>query len=169
MYKVMTPEQFTEMYEASYADVLRFVRRRAHPLVVDDIVGEAFLIAWQRRGVLPAEPRAWLFRTAMNVMMNAHRREQRQIDVAARVGQSLQLSSADTDDRLDFEAAWSALSRIDQETLALRAWDDLTAAEAAQVLGITRAGYAMRLRRARHRLTALMNDSATADAANEGN
>lgn len=51
----MTTDTFTALYDAHYSDVLRFVRRRAHPLVVDDIVGETFLAAWRRRAELPAD------------------------------------------------------------------------------------------------------------------
>ncbi|MEU1457823.1 hypothetical protein [Streptomyces avermitilis] len=32
-----TEAQFTDAYRAHYEDVLRFVRRRAHPMNVDDI------------------------------------------------------------------------------------------------------------------------------------
>ncbi|WP_254406195.1 RNA polymerase sigma factor [Streptomyces sp. AC627_RSS907] len=48
---------YTEMYRAHYDDVLRFVRRRAHPMNVDDLVGETFLIAWRRRGEVPEHSR----------------------------------------------------------------------------------------------------------------
>jgi RNA polymerase sigma-70 factor (ECF subfamily) len=58
-----TEAQFTDVYRAHYADVLRFVRRRAHPMNVDDIVAETFLTAWRRRRELPKEPRPWLFGT----------------------------------------------------------------------------------------------------------
>ncbi|WP_294003145.1 sigma factor [Streptomyces sp.] len=40
---------------------------------VDDIVGETFLAAWRRRSELPEDPRPWLFGTARNAMLNAHR------------------------------------------------------------------------------------------------
>ncbi|UYQ66312.1 RNA polymerase sigma factor [Streptomyces peucetius] len=62
-------------------------------------------------------------------------------DAAARVHQ-----------RLELGAAWQALAADDQEVLALHVWEQLTAREAAQVLGCTRAAYAMRLTRAKRRL-----------------
>jgi hypothetical protein len=63
-----TEAQFTNVYRAHYEDALRFVRRRAHPMNVDDIVGETFLAAWRRRRELPGNPRPWLFGAARNVM-----------------------------------------------------------------------------------------------------
>jgi DNA-directed RNA polymerase specialized sigma24 family protein len=54
---IETEAQFTDEYRAHYEDVLRFVRRRAHPMNVDDIVGETFLAAWRdvpRRVAPPA-------------------------------------------------------------------------------------------------------------------
>lgn len=50
-----TEDEFTDVYRAHYDDVLRFVRRRAHPMNVDDIVGETFLAAWRRRSELPED------------------------------------------------------------------------------------------------------------------
>src|SRR3978361_283217 len=80
--------EYTRMYQANYPDVLRFVRRRAHPLNVDDIVGETFLAAWRRRNELPADPRPWLFRAARNGMLNSARGAHRQTAVAVKIAQS---------------------------------------------------------------------------------
>ena len=44
---IATEAQFTEVYRAHYEDVLRFVRRRAHPMNVDVVVGETFLAPWR--------------------------------------------------------------------------------------------------------------------------
>jgi RNA polymerase sigma factor (sigma-70 family) len=152
--------QFTEMYRSHYPDLLRFVRRRAHPLVVDDIVGETFLAAWRRRRELPADPRPWLFRTARNAMSNASRGTNRQLAVAVKIaendlGQHLPGFSG-VDDRLDLVAAWRAMAPADQEVLALHVWEDLSARDAAAVLGCTRSAYAMRLTRAKRHLTTLL-------------
>lgn len=66
------------MYLAHYEDALRFVRRRAHPMNVEDVVGETFLAAWRRRRELPEDARPWLFGTARNLMLNANRGMRRQ-------------------------------------------------------------------------------------------
>ncbi|MFE7765979.1 RNA polymerase sigma factor [Streptomyces sp. NPDC057438] len=90
-----TEAQFTEVYRAHYADVLRFVRRRAHPMNVDDIVGETFLAAWRRRRELPEEPRSWLFGTARKVMLHAQRGMRRHTALAVRVQRAAEAGGHD--------------------------------------------------------------------------
>ncbi|MFF4520330.1 RNA polymerase sigma factor [Streptomyces bluensis] len=155
-----TEAQFTEVYRAHYEDVLRFVRRRAHPMNVDDIVGETFLTAWRRRRELPEDPRPWLFGTARKVMLNAGRGMRRQTALVVHIQQSAETGSHDraldttaqVDSRMDLVAAWKSLPPADQEVLALHVWEGLAAKDAAKVLGCTRAAYAMRLTRAKRRL-----------------
>ncbi|MFI1728764.1 RNA polymerase sigma factor [Streptomyces acidicola] len=155
-----TEAQFTEVYRAHYEDVLRFVRRRAHPMNVDDIVGETFLTAWRRRRELPEDPRPWLFGTARKVMLNAGRGMRRQTALVVHVQQVVETVSHDrtvdataqVDSRMELVAAWKSLPPADQEVLALHVWEGLAAKDAAKVLGCTRAAYAMRLTRAKRRL-----------------
>jgi RNA polymerase sigma-70 factor (ECF subfamily) len=161
-----TEDEFTDVYRAHYDDVLRFVRRRAHPMNVDDIVGETFLAAWRRRSELPEDPRPWLFGTARNAMLNAQRGKRRQAAVAVRV---MEHSGDDSDDgmtrteaRLDLIAAWRRLPAADQEVLALHVWEALTDRAAATVLGCSRAAYAMRLSRSRRRLAKLLGPAGQA-------
>jgi RNA polymerase sigma-70 factor (ECF subfamily) len=56
----------------------------------------------------------------------------------------------------DIRAALATLSDLDQEILRLVGWEELTVTEAAQVLGCTRTTAAVRLHRARKRLTMAM-------------
>ncbi|MFJ9585702.1 RNA polymerase sigma factor [Streptomyces acidicola] len=155
-----TEAQFTEVYRAHYEDVLRFVRRRAHPMNVDDIVGETFLTAWRRRRELPEDPRPWLFGTARKVMLNAGRGMRRQTALVVHIQQVFETGSHDrtvdataqVDSRMELVAAWKSLPPADQEVLALHVWEGLAAKDAAKVLGCARAAYAMRLTRAKRRL-----------------
>ena len=161
---IQTEAQFTEIYRANYPDLLRFVRRRAHPLNVDDIVGETFLVAWRRRRDLPDDPRPWLFRTARNAMLNSARGANRQTALAVRIGQADDLPDPGmqlVEKRLDLVAAWRELAPVDQEVLALSVWEDLSAKDAAVTLGCTRAAYAMRLTRAKRSLAALLSTPVT--------
>ncbi|MEV6833179.1 sigma-70 family RNA polymerase sigma factor [Streptomyces sp. NPDC051133] len=152
-------DEFTDVYRAHYEDVLRFVRRRAHPMNVDDIVGETFLAAWRRRSELPEDPRPWLFGTARNAMLNAHRGQRRQTAVAVRVmehgGDDGYDGLARAEERMDLVAAWRQLSAADQEVLALHVWEGLADRDAATVLGCSRAAYTMRLSRSKRRLAKL--------------
>jgi RNA polymerase sigma factor (sigma-70 family) len=169
---------FSATYRQTYAEVLRFVRRRAHPLAVDDIVSETFTIAWAKRHALPREPLPWLYNTARNVMLNSARAGERQKAVAVRlagfaetfdaagVGTGAGASDGSSDiaaleRRIDLAAALMTLSDSDQEVLALSAWEDLDARAGAQTLGCSRATYSMRLTRARRRLAALLGEVPT--------
>ncbi|MFE2938849.1 RNA polymerase sigma factor [Streptomyces sp. NPDC059255] len=159
---IRTEAQFTEVYRAHYEDLLRFIRRRAHPMNVDDIVGETFLAAWRRRSELPEDPRPWLFRTARNAMLNANRGMRRRSALVVHIQQSSEPGARhatpdmtdQVENRLELGAAWRQLAPADQEVLALHVWEELSARDAARVLGCTRAAYAMRLTRAKRRLAA---------------
>jgi Sigma-70 region 2 len=57
-------ERFRSLYADAYEDVLRFVQRRVHAAHAEDVVAEAFLVAWRRfedAPRLPGDRRAWLF------------------------------------------------------------------------------------------------------------
>ncbi|MET9078662.1 sigma-70 family RNA polymerase sigma factor [Streptomyces sp. NPDC004232] len=167
---IHTEAEFTDVYRAHYEDVLRFVRRRAHSMNVDDIVGETFLAAWRRRRELPAHPRPWLFGVARNVMLNADRSARRQSALVVHIRQATEAgchetaidATAQVDSRIDLVAAWQSLTPADQEVLALHVWEELKARDAATVLGCTRAAYAMRLTRAKRRLASRVRPAAPA-------
>lgn len=154
-------QRFRGIYDATYLDLLRFVRRRVHPTHAEDVVGEVMLVAWRRLDDVPADlsgARAWLFGVARKTLQNARRREDRHDAIAVRLAQ---VRCGPTDagshpdlvgERLDIAAAWPLLSTTDQEALALSVLDGLTAPEAAAVLGISPTAFRLRLSRARRAL-----------------
>lgn len=150
---------FTELYDAAYADLLRFAQRRVDPAHAEDVVAEAFLVAWRRLPDLPTRPddaRAWLFGIARGVLLNAHRTTRRQRALAVRLADPPSLVTAPADDlvsqQIDLARAWRRLSPAHQEALALTVLDGLTAPLAAAVLGITPVAFRLRLSRARRAL-----------------
>ena len=101
---------------------------------------------------------AWLLTTARKLAANQRRRllsQERYWQQAVRElwhhdqGPSLADSVAERDRCL---AALASLSDTDREVILLVAWEGLTAGQAAQVLGITRNAFTVRLHRARARL-----------------
>jgi RNA polymerase sigma-70 factor, ECF subfamily len=56
--------------------------------------------------------------------------------------------------QIDLAAAWNLLSEVHQEALALAVLDELTAPQAAVVLGISPVAFRLRLSRARRALRA---------------
>lgn len=151
---------FTSLYEAIYPDLLRFVRRRAHPDHSEDVVAEAFLVAWRRIDELPDHPedaRAWLFGIARNALLNAHRgvERRRALGVRLREVPAGPLTDQDADlvvRRVDLTRAWSRLSEAYQEALSLSVLEELRAPQAAAVLGISPVAFRLRLSRARRAL-----------------
>lgn len=155
--------RFVEVYEAAYTDLVRFAARRGDPGHAEDIVAEAFTIAWRRSADLPRgldEARAWLFGIARNLLMAKHRKDAHALAVrvcdprdpsAAELGHEDAVISA-----LDLVAAWGRLSAGHQEALSLTVWEGLTSAQAATVLNISPVAYRIRLSRARKALTGLL-------------
>lgn len=153
-------QRFARLYDQTHADVLRFVQRRAAPDHVEDVVSEAYLIAWRRFDDVPArldEARAWLFGTTRNCLLNSRRGQARREALGVQVAETTQRTSdADEADvtsrRVDLAAAWRRLRPEEQEVLSLAIWEDLTSPQAGRVLGISSTAYRLRLHRARHAL-----------------
>jgi RNA polymerase sigma-70 factor (ECF subfamily) len=152
--------RFTSLFEATYADLLRFAQRRVHSAHAEDVIAESFLIAWRRLNDLPPrrdDARAWLFGIALGVILNTHRGAERQRALAVRLADVRTGSMADFDAELvarqiDVSRAWQRLSEVHQEALALAVLDGLTAPQAAAVLGVSAVAFRLRLSRARRAL-----------------
>lgn len=152
-------QRFRDVYDAVYADLLRFVRRRVHPTHAEDVVGDVMLVAWRRLDDVPADlsaARAWLFGVARKTVQNTRRGDDRRGAVAVRLAESRPSDAGRHSDlvahRVDIAAAWPLLSASHQEAIALSALDGLTAPEAAVVLGISSTAFRLRLSRARRTL-----------------
>jgi RNA polymerase sigma-70 factor (ECF subfamily) len=150
--------RFEELFAEQFDTVLGFLLARAEPEVAKDVAAETFLAAWRSFPDLPAEPRAWLLAVARRKLVDAYRSRNRRDALAERLGGPVPVGPVDpadaVTDRAVVRAAFGRLSPADREVLRLVAWDGLAAAEAAEVLGCSRALYAVRLHRARRRLRA---------------
>lgn len=165
-------QRFRAVYDASYADLLGFARRRVHPTHAEDVVGEVFLVAWRRLDDVPADlpdARAWLFGVARKVILNTRRREDRHDAVAVRLSEVRQ-DPADAGQHpdlvaclVDVAAAWPLLSGTDRESIGLAVLDGLSSPEAAAVLGISPTAFRLRLSRARRALRRRVNGTARQD------
>jgi len=166
--------RLTQLWVDHKPSVERFVRRR-QTADVDDIVQQVFVTAWRRIDDVPDEPQPWLFTVARNAMLNDGRANRRKAALAVRLASTIEVATSndDHDDNDDpaLTDAWQALSDVEREAIVLEAWDGLTGAQAAQVLGITRHAYAKRLTRARQHLRTLLTASRLTDPTclDEGN
>lgn len=154
---------FGSLYNAVYADLLRFVQRRAHHSHAEDVVADAFLVVWRRLDEVPLRPedaRAWVFGVARNLLLNAQRGEQRRRGLGVHLADATPLPSLDDPhadlvvSRVDLARAWTRLSPVHQEALALCAFEGLSAPEAAAVIDVSPVAYRLRLSRARRALRA---------------
>lgn len=153
---------FAGLFEGTYVDLVRFAQRRAPEAQAEDIVAEAFLVAWRRSDDVPAslpDARAWLFGIARNVILNIHRGARRQVALAVRLADVRTVTPDDAElvaRQVDLARAWDKLTAVHQEALALSVLDDLTAPQAATVLGISPVAFRLRLSRARRALRAYL-------------
>lgn len=148
---------------------MAYCLRQVGPSDAEDVVSEAFLIAWRRRHVLPEPPLPWLLVTARNLIADSRRRYARAVAGDAQVARLLSLAATDAvgeevSRRQTLVRALGTLSADDRETLLMIAWDGLTAAQAAQVLGCSTATFNVRLHRARKRLEAAADETAVRGA-----
>jgi RNA polymerase sigma-70 factor (ECF subfamily) len=93
---------------------------------------------------------------ARKVIAGQFRSETRRDALATRLQQELRDEPGDfasaVVERDSALTAFASLGERDREVLRLVAWDGLTPAEAAEVLGVTRLAFTVRLHRARRRL-----------------
>lgn len=158
------------MFESHYATVWAYCRRRLPALDVDDAVAEVFVVAWRKLDRVAEEPmtRAWLLRTAHNVVGHSLRSRDRRRALGLRARQHAFVNEAAlARDPLVSDRAAAALLALaslparDREVLTLLVWDELSHAEIATVLGCTENAVAIRLHQARKRMQERLASSNT--------
>jgi RNA polymerase sigma-70 factor, ECF subfamily len=150
-------ERFERIYREHFRAVLRFAAFRTDPERAKDVAAETFLVAWRRLDDVPTDPRAWLFGVARKVIAGQLRSDARRGALSLRLQSAIARGGSgdfaeSLGERDEVLAAFATLRERDREVLRLVAWDGLAAAEAAEVLGVTRLAFAVRLHRARVRL-----------------
>ena len=154
------PTRFRCLFEQAYPALLRYALHRGLTGPdAGDLVAATLEIAWRRLEDVPAEePLPWLYGVARNLLHNQRRQSRRRDAVGSRLADMRgRLTSADPGEpgELDpgaLRRALAGLSEGDQELLKLVAWDGLSPAQAADVVGCTAAAARTRLHRARGRL-----------------
>lgn len=159
MTEIRDRQRYEAVYARTYTDLVRFVVRRGCPSdQAEDVVAEAFAVAWRRLADLPGdsgEARAWLFGIARRLLVAKQRADTRGHELSIRIaGQVAVEGPALAHDDLvatsvDLVQAWNRLTPAHQEALSLSVWEGLTGAQAAQVLGISPVAFRIRLSRAR--------------------
>ena len=141
----------------------RFLVRRTDSETAQDVLADAFLVIWRRIDDVPSDGALpWCYAVARNCLANAQRSARRQRGLIARIARLSPPTVEDPDPDLpdpELHQAVTALRPRDREVIVLWAWEGLTAAEIAVVLGITANAVNIRLHRARTRLAALLAET----------
>lgn len=153
--------RFERLFNEHADAVHRFAVRRAASAIADEVVSGTFLVAWRRLAdVPPNAERPWLIATARWVMTTELRTQIRQRRLADRLAaEPAQPGSdpAETVAAVDLvRTALATLRPGDQEVLRLTEWDQMAAADCANVLGCSPATFTVRLHRARGRFAAAL-------------
>lgn len=158
------PERFAELYDRHAPALYRFVARRLGSQVAEDVVAEAFTVAFRRRATYDpryADAKPWLFGIAVKLIGRHRRSEVRMFRALARSG-GVAAPAGDTDaidDRLTAATAGRALAQAlaelpagQRDVLLLVAWAELSYEEVAAALGLPVGTVRSRLSRARRRV-----------------
>ena len=147
------------LFESHFEQLLAYARRRTPQLSdAEDLVAETFSVAWRRLDSVPKvreQQLPWLYGVARRLLANQRRGVARRLRLTERLRSTFTAPPAG-DPVPEVVAAVAGLPERDQELLRLIAWEGLTHAEAALVLGISPNAVAIRLHRARERLRRTM-------------
>lgn len=159
------PEAFAGLFDRHAVEFHRYVARRLDPTTAEDIVSEAFLIAFRKRDQFATschDARPWLYGIVTRLLGNHRRSEARKYRALARSDASAIEESPDerVTARVDAEHTsrrlGSALGRLaprDRDVVFLFAWQQLGYAEISVALNIPVGTVRSRLNRARRKIS----------------
>ena len=163
-----TPGGFGVIFDRYGSTLLRFLARRIDPAEAEDLLGEVFRIAFERRSTFERDrdsARPWLYGIAANVVAKHHRSEARRLRAMARVSADRPLYDDPAERAVaaaDAGALWArvmdaieTLPEGERQVLLLFAWEELSYDEIALALGVPVGTVRSRLSRGRARLAAL--------------
>jgi RNA polymerase sigma factor (sigma-70 family) len=147
--------RFEALFRAHHPAVRAYARRRVPPEAVDDIVSSTFLVAWRRLEDVPDPALPWLLAVARNVAgterRGAARRKRLWLKAQNAHVEGHHPGVPESGDGRVL-GALGRLNERDREALILVAWDGLTPAQAAALLGEPPDRFRKRLHRAGRRL-----------------
>ena len=155
---------FAGLFDAHAPGLHRYLSRRVGA-IADDLVAETFLAALAGRDgydQAQADPRAWLYGIATNLLRRHFRQELRRLTATAKASARDTPGSDPGDvvpDRVDAQVrigrlalGIAGLAPDDRDVLLLTAWAGLDSTEVAQALGIPVGTVRSRLHRVRRQL-----------------
>ena len=162
------PAAFGAIFDRHGSTLFRFLARRVDPSEAEDLLGEVFRIAFERRSAFERDrdsARPWLYGIAANVVAKHYRSQARRLRAIARVSAERALDDDPAERAVaaaDAAARWTrvvnaigTLPAAERQVLLLFAWEELSYDEIALALGIPVGTVRSRLSRGRARLAAL--------------
>lgn len=155
------PAKFHTVYNEHHAAIRNYCFRRLAPSDANDATAEVFLLVWKKlddvpigNGTLP-----YLYTMARNVVANARRANARRAQLngklrsqAAEVTRGPEVQVVQREEARHVLNVLDELSETDQELLRLKAWERLSSADIAEVMGLSVRAVETRLSRARKKL-----------------
>jgi RNA polymerase sigma-70 factor (ECF subfamily) len=161
------PPAFAGIYDRHAALVFRFLIRRVGRDAADELLGDTFRIAFERRAAFDVaydNARPWIYGIASNLVAKHRRTEARRLHASARLVDTRQPESfADTiAASVDVQRLWprvieavAGLPDGERDALLLFAWEELSYDEIATALSVPIGTVRSRLNRARMRIREL--------------
>jgi RNA polymerase sigma-70 factor (ECF subfamily) len=163
------PAAFAAVYDRHAGVVFRFLVRRVGRDTADELLGETFRIAFERRSTFDTarpDARPWLYGIATNLIARHRRAEMRRIKATARLvatqpGDTVaDRVAADVDARDTWPAVAEAIGTLpdgERDALLLFVWEELSYEEIASALQIPIGTVRSRLNRARRHIRELLD------------
>ena len=165
------PSAFAVVYDRHAGVVFRFLVRRVGRDTADELLGETFRIAFERRAtfdITRPDARPWLYGIATNLIARHRRAEMRRIKATARLvatqsGEAVaDRVAADVDARETWAVVAEAIAELpdgERDALLLLVWEELSYDEIASALQVPVGTVRSRLNRARRRIRELIEHS----------
>ena len=157
----MDQREFVRTFQPLLPKVSAYLNRRVATQDVEDVASKVFEIAWAKRKACPeGHELAWLYKICSNVVSN-ERRKQRNIWQLAELFESDHAAPSAEDlaiANISLRHAIASLKASDRQIIALFAIDGLKLGEIAIALGISANSATQRLKRARARLAAELEE-----------
>ena len=162
MTQVLAEQRFSALFHRCQRPLMAYALRRLTPEDAADVVAETFTVAWRRLDDVPRgdDELLWLYVTARWVIANLDRGARRRSHLVERLGRELPRAvavpgaNAANEDAMVAARVLAELDDRDRDVLLLSAWEGLSSAQLAVVLGCSPTAARIRLSRARARLRA---------------
>jgi RNA polymerase sigma-70 factor (ECF subfamily) len=156
--------RFEELAHVVAEPLHRYLLRRAHSDLVEELLSETMLVLWRRLDDVPGlgsdvTPRPdhvlpWCYGVARGCLTNARRAEGRRLRLVERLLRTQETPSTGATDHSELHAALGILGPLDREVVRLWAWEELAPHQIAKVTGLSPDAVSIRLHRAKRKLAA---------------